>query len=136
MGRKTTVAGCWWLTPVILASREAEIRRIEVQSQHQVNSSQDPILKKPNTKNRAGGVAQVVVYLPSKCEALSSNPSIRKKKKKDYLNHTSEASRVGHLIQAWPLPQCSLLARRLIASGVDKSPQINKSIKPSTNARR
>jgi hypothetical protein len=26
-------AGYWWLTPVILTTQEAEIRRIEVQSQ-------------------------------------------------------------------------------------------------------
>jgi hypothetical protein len=29
----------------------------------------------------AGGVAQVVVHLPSKCSALSSNPGTSKKKK-------------------------------------------------------
>jgi hypothetical protein len=29
-GRRT---GCWWLTPVILATQEAEIRRIVVPSQ-------------------------------------------------------------------------------------------------------
>jgi hypothetical protein len=26
-------AECWWLTPIVLATQEAEIRRIEVQSQ-------------------------------------------------------------------------------------------------------
>jgi hypothetical protein len=31
---------------------------------------------------RAGEVSQVVEHLPSKCEALSSNPSTAKKKKK------------------------------------------------------
>jgi hypothetical protein len=31
---------------------------------------------------RAGGVLQVLQRLPSKCEALSSNPSTAKKKKK------------------------------------------------------
>jgi hypothetical protein len=29
----------------------------------------------------AGGVIQVVEHLPSKCEALSSNPSTKKKRK-------------------------------------------------------
>jgi hypothetical protein len=36
------------------------------------NSSQDPIWKIANTKNRGDGVAQVVEDLPSKPEALSS----------------------------------------------------------------
>jgi hypothetical protein len=31
-------------------------------------------------KHWAGGVAQVVEHLPSKCEALSSNPSIKNSK--------------------------------------------------------
>jgi hypothetical protein len=31
----TIAAGCQWLTPVILGTQEAEIRRIEVQSQSQ-----------------------------------------------------------------------------------------------------
>jgi hypothetical protein len=38
-----------WLMPLILATQEAEIRRIVVQSQHS-NSLRDPILKKPITK--------------------------------------------------------------------------------------
>jgi hypothetical protein len=32
-------AGCWWLKPVILASQEAEDRRITVQSLPWANSS-------------------------------------------------------------------------------------------------
>jgi hypothetical protein len=43
-------AGCQWLTPVIPATQETEIRRIQVQSQPWVNSSQDPILKNPSQK--------------------------------------------------------------------------------------
>jgi hypothetical protein len=33
-------------------------------------------------KNRAGGVTQVVGYLPSRPEALNSNPTTAKKKNK------------------------------------------------------
>jgi hypothetical protein len=43
--------------PVILATEEAEIRRITVQSQPRQISSQDPVSKIPNTK-KAGGVSQ------------------------------------------------------------------------------
>jgi hypothetical protein len=53
-----------WLTPVILASQEAEVRRIMVWVQPRQNSLQDSILKIPITE-----------HLPSKHEALSSNPS-------------------------------------------------------------
>jgi hypothetical protein len=42
--------GRQWLIPVILATEEAEIRRIMVGSQPWANSSQDPISKIPNTK--------------------------------------------------------------------------------------
>jgi hypothetical protein len=34
-------------------------------------------------QNWAGGVAQVIQHLPSKCEALSTNPSTTKKKKRE-----------------------------------------------------
>jgi hypothetical protein len=34
-------ARCWWLTPVIPATQEAEIRRMAVQSQTWANSSRD-----------------------------------------------------------------------------------------------
>jgi hypothetical protein len=44
---------------VILATQEAEIRKMVIQSQPRQISSQDPISKIPNTK-RAGGVAQGV----------------------------------------------------------------------------
>jgi hypothetical protein len=40
-------ARCWWLTPVILATQEAEIR----------NSSQDATIKKKPSQKRAGGVS-------------------------------------------------------------------------------
>jgi hypothetical protein len=43
-------AGCWWITPVILATQEAEIIRITVQSQPQANSLKDLTLKIDNTK--------------------------------------------------------------------------------------
>jgi hypothetical protein len=63
------------ITPVILASEEAEIRRIKVQGQPQANSCPDPISKKPFT-NRA----QVIRRLPSKPGAMNSNPSTIKNK--------------------------------------------------------
>jgi hypothetical protein len=51
-------AGHWFLMPVILATQEADIRRIKVQSQPQSNSWGDPILKNPSQK-RASRVPQV-----------------------------------------------------------------------------
>jgi hypothetical protein len=71
-------AGHW----LLLATQEAEIRKITIGNQSWANSSKDPILKIPNTKKGAGGVAQVVEHLPSKHEALNSSPNTVKKKKK------------------------------------------------------
>jgi hypothetical protein len=80
--KEVTIAGCWWLMLVSLATQEAEIRRIEVESQ----SGQivlETLSQKYLTQNRAGRVAQVLKYLAIKCEALSSNPRTTKKKKKN-----------------------------------------------------
>jgi hypothetical protein len=73
LGLAKKLNGSWhqWLTPVILATQEAEIRRIMAQSQPWANSSRDPISKCSFTKKKAGGEAQVVAHLPSKCNTLS-----------------------------------------------------------------
>jgi hypothetical protein len=67
-----------WLTPVIPATQEAEIRRIEIQSQpRQIvpeTLSQNTHHKKKKKKKKGfGGVAQG--------EGLSSNPTTKKKTK-------------------------------------------------------
>jgi hypothetical protein len=74
------IVGLWWLTPVILASQEAEIRRIWVQSQPWANNPRDPISKIPDTKE-GWWSDQAVECLLSKNEALNSNPSIGENKK-------------------------------------------------------
>jgi hypothetical protein len=48
---KTALAGCQWLTPVILATQEAEIRKIMVQSQSQWIVLQTLSRKGPSQKN-------------------------------------------------------------------------------------
>jgi hypothetical protein len=70
----------WWLMSIILATWEAEIRRITVQSHPKTNSLWDPISKIPNTKYTwwSGSRGRLPA---SKHEALSSNPSTGKKKK-------------------------------------------------------
>jgi hypothetical protein len=63
-----------WLTPIILATKEAEIRRITAQDQ-----SRQIVLETLSPKyleeKWTGGVAQVAEHLLCKHEALSSNPS-------------------------------------------------------------
>jgi hypothetical protein len=73
-----------WLMSVILAIWEAEISRIMVWSQPRQTVSETLTGKYPTPK-KAGRVAQVVEHLPRKCEALNSNPSTAKKKKKAYI---------------------------------------------------
>jgi hypothetical protein len=65
--------------PIILATQEAEIRKIEVQGQPWQIVCETLSQKYP-TQKRAGGVAQVLERLPSKCKTLSLNSSTTKKK--------------------------------------------------------
>jgi hypothetical protein len=60
--------------PIILATQEAEIRRIIVQGYPGQIVCKTLSWKYP-TQNRPDGVAQLVEHLPSKSEVLSSNPS-------------------------------------------------------------
>jgi hypothetical protein len=69
-------AGLWWLMPLMLATQEAEIRRITVQSHPRQIVPQDPISKnkkKKTSQKRAGGVAQGV--------GPEYKPKLQKKKK-------------------------------------------------------
>jgi hypothetical protein len=50
--KKESSAGCWWHTPVILATQKAEIRRITVQSQPRQTVWRDPISKNPSQKKK------------------------------------------------------------------------------------
>jgi hypothetical protein len=66
--------GHQWLMLVILPTWEAEIRRIaaHVQPGQIVHNT---LFWKYPTQNRTRGMTQIMECLPSKCEALSSNPS-------------------------------------------------------------
>jgi hypothetical protein len=77
-----TGSGHWWLTPIILVTQEAKIKRIKVQSPSG-KIVRETLCRKNPAQNRAGGEAQavrVVDLVASKCEALSSNLSVVKKK--------------------------------------------------------
>jgi hypothetical protein len=68
--QEKVLAGCRWLTPVILATPEAEIRRIKVQSQPGEIVHETLSRKYPSHKG-------LVEWL--KVKALSSNPSTTKR---------------------------------------------------------
>jgi hypothetical protein len=76
----------WCLIPIILATWEAEIGRITVQSQpsQTVQETPPPKLQKLNRAKLTGGVAKVVKHQLIKHEALSSKPRPTKKSV-DYL---------------------------------------------------
>jgi hypothetical protein len=72
-------SGHQWLTPIILATQEPEIRRIMVHSQPRQTVC-ETLSKKNPSQRRASGVVQAVEHLPSKHEALSSKSITIKKK--------------------------------------------------------
>jgi predicted transcriptional regulator with HTH domain len=76
MYRNQSKTECQWLKLVILATQEAEIRRIIVGSQPR-QIVQKTLYQKYPTQKWVDKVAQVVECLPSKCEALST---VKKKK--------------------------------------------------------
>jgi hypothetical protein len=55
--RLSAGARWWWLMPIILATQEAKIRSIEVQTHPQANSLR-PYLENTIYKERVGGVVQ------------------------------------------------------------------------------
>jgi hypothetical protein len=79
------------LTPVILATWEAEIRRIKVRGQLKQNSVHNPIYKITRAK-WAGGVAQVVECLLCKNEANFKPQSLKRKDKQIRGNQNSLAT--------------------------------------------
>jgi hypothetical protein len=87
--------------PFIPATRRSTDRRITVQASpgNKVNS----VWKITNTK-RTGRMSQVVWYLPSKCEALSSTPSTRHTRKKK----TKEKIAISRKLVMFPFNHGSL----------------------------
>jgi hypothetical protein len=57
--KKCDIVGHWWLTPVILAIQEAEIRRVTVRSQPRQTVHENLSQGNPSQK-RAGGMLQGV----------------------------------------------------------------------------
>jgi hypothetical protein len=67
-------AGCWWLTPVILATWKAKIWRNEIQDQTE-QIVWETFISKITRAKCPGGVAQVIKYLLCKHKVLSSDTS-------------------------------------------------------------
>jgi hypothetical protein len=74
MTKKVWTAGNWWLTPVILATWEADIGRIVVGGQPEQIIQETSTIKITRAK-WTGGMVPVVECLLCKHEMLSSNPS-------------------------------------------------------------
>jgi hypothetical protein len=72
--KSSWIARHQWLTPIIIATQEANIRRILVQGQHRKVAHETTSSKLARAKWTAD-VAQVVEPLLCKPEALNSNPS-------------------------------------------------------------
>jgi hypothetical protein len=70
----------WWSAPVIPAVLGGKNRRILVQASSGIKQH---LIFKITSAERAGGVAQVVKCLSSKCKALSSTHILEKKKSKE-----------------------------------------------------
>jgi hypothetical protein len=110
LSQRQAHAWSWWLSPIIPATQEAEIRRIAVQSQlGQI--VQETLSWKHTTQNRASRLLQVVECLPSKHEALSSNPVLLplyppQKKKKNTNLRPCHSDLDAYI---WPHPHSSLL---------------------------
>jgi hypothetical protein len=79
-----------WLTPVILAIWEVEVRRTREQGQPRENISQDPIVKITRRK-WTGYVTQAVEHLLCKPEAEFKPLSHQPKKKTSFENSKSDA---------------------------------------------
>jgi hypothetical protein len=72
------------------------------------NSSQDPISKITRAK-WTGSMAQAVQHLLCKCEALYSNPSPTKEKRKEKQNKPTWLElKTRAWLETWPLRYCSL----------------------------
>jgi hypothetical protein len=100
---KRTFAGRWWLTPVILATQEAEIRRTAIWSQVGQIVHMTLAQKNPSQK-RAGGMAQ---YWP-----WAQDSVLQKKKKKEPLLSNKFPRRAlsflvscGFLLYSWTWPK-------------------------------